>query len=263
MKPISRLRGLTPSSFVLLAPRRHVPAEYTCVIRDSLQHQCWLKRAQMLRGRAYLEDGAVDASHLDQDGRLISHWDMDSWHIIAREGDEACATMRFTFHRNAVDPDHLGLASSSVFQTPDAARIHRAVRTYQEKCLDAGDIFGEVGGWAAESLRRGGRKSAAVALSPWPLCRSVGRVRALSTVTSRNHSIGILTRIAAVPLGDEQGQVPSWFDERYGCDMYLSAFTTWDLHDEFEDDARRLAELLYAAPVFVNGSGVWEGNSHD
>jgi hypothetical protein len=218
-----------------------------------------MRRAQALRGRAYLKDGAVDANHLDREGLLVSRWDAESWHVIAREGDEACATMRFTFHKQPVEPERLGLANSSVFEKPDAARIRRAVEAYQKACLDAGDIFGEVGGWASGPACRGGRKSAAVVLSAWPLCRSIGRVRALSTVTARNQSIRILTRMAAVPLHDEQGEELSpWFDDRYRCEMYLSVLTSFCLNEEFEADARDLAELLHASPVFVNGGAAPE-----
>jgi len=251
MRNISRLRGLSPSSFVLLAPIARVPSDYTNVLHDPDQYSYWLRKAQTLRGQTYLEDGAVDAKCLEDDGRLASPWDLKSWHVIAREGEHACATMRFTFHRRRVAPEDLGLAHSSVFQSANAMRALRAVESYQKACLDAGDIFGEVGGWASRSACRGGRKSAAVVLSAWPLCRSLGRVRALSTVTSRNRSIEILTRMAAVPLGDELGQLAPWFDDRYRCEMHLSVLTSFHLNEEFETDARELAQVLYGSPVFT------------
>jgi hypothetical protein len=254
MKTASRFRGLTPASFVLLAPEAPASAEYSCVSHDESLHQLWLRRAQALRGRTYLADGAVDRQHLAEDGRLVLAQDRHSWHIIACEDEDACATMRFTFYRNEIPPDLLALAGSGLFESPAAVRSRRAIEAYQRECLAAGDVFGEVGGWAADASRRGSRKSAAVAISAWPICRSQGRVRAVSIVTERNQSLGILTRIAAAPLADEEGELPSWQDERYLCQMHLSAFTTWELHGEFENDALELAELLHAAPLFVGGT---------
>jgi hypothetical protein len=254
MRSRSLFRGLSPSSFVLLAPESALPSCYSAVMSANDEYERWLKCAQELRGRTYLADGAIGRDHLSVDGRLVSKWDRRSWHVIAREGDDACATMRFTFHRSPVAPEDLALAGSGLFSSPVGQRSRDAILSYQKECLASCDIFGEVGGWAADTSRRGSRKSAAIALSAWPICRSQGRVRAISTVTERNQSIGILMRIAAAPLRDENGELPSWNDEKYQCGMHLSVFTTWDLHSEFEADARELADILYAAPLLTCAS---------
>lgn len=245
------MRGLDSGAFLLLAPPAEIPACYTNVHRDDSCYRAWLSRAQQLRGATYLADGAISAQDLTAAGELVSDWDRRSWHIVARDGDKACATMRFTFHTRPVAPDKMALAHSGLFRDAVGPRAWRAIVEFQTACLDALDVFGEVGGWAADFSRRGGRRSAAVALSAWPVCRSIGRVRAISTVTERNQSIAILSRIAAAPLQDEAGAIPSWLDAEYGCRMHLSAFNTWDLSDEFEDDVHCLSTILYSAPVYA------------
>lgn len=244
-------RELKRDSLIVLAPLSQVPARYSRAVLDEHRYDTWLHRAQALRGRTYLADGALQAGDLTSDGRLVSDWDRFSWHIIARDSDRIHAAMRLTFHRSPIDPFHMGIANSGLFQTELGQRYLRAIRSFQKSCFATGGILCEAGGWAVDFSYRGRRPSAAVVLSSWPIARSQGRVHTLATVTSRNHSHEILTRMGALGLHDFEGELPSWNDPVYGCTMHLSDMASWRLNKEFEPAAGQLAAYLDDAPLLM------------
>ena len=252
-------RGLKPESFMLLAPSSQVSQQYCSVVTDDSQYDCWLRRVQILRGEMYLKDDAISQKHLT-DGQFVSRWDSRSWHIIAREGETVCATMRITLHQELVRTEELAIAQSGLLGGPHGDRARQAILNFQESCRTAGEVFAEVGGWAADSSRRGNRRNAALLLSCWPVTRSVGRVNVLSIVTSRNHSIDILNRMGARPLSDLHGALPPYYDPLYRCEIHLANLANWRLHSDFEEAAQELQELLYDAPVFVRAGNALEPN---
>src|SRR5579864_2026093 len=62
-----------------------------------------LAKIQRLRGLAYLEDGAVEASELTRDGRHVSPVDTEAWHVMSMDAKGriwGCA--RYMAHPNTV-----------------------------------------------------------------------------------------------------------------------------------------------------------------
>jgi hypothetical protein len=246
------LRGLEADVMILLAPATEVSAAWSNVAIDEREYAVWLSRAQALRARAYMADGAVGVSSLTNDGRLVSPWDPLSWHVISRAGDEVCATMRLTFHRTPTEPRSMGIGRSGIFSGEEGSRYLTAIESFQNRCFSSGGVLCEAGGWATNSGRRGGRRSAAVLLSCWPIARSQGRVHTLATVATRNRSHEMLTHLGARPLRDSSGELPGWEDRVYGCRMHLSELRSWSLNPEFEATAVWLEEVLRKAPTFLS-----------
>ncbi len=251
MSVASWLRGVADHSLLLLAPYAEVPPQYSRRVFDAVQHDIWLRKIQTLRGMAYLADGAIDTGSLTDDGRLVSPWDPSSWHVVARDGNEACATMRLKFYRDPISPCEMGISRSGLFEGKLAGRYHRAICEFQAACFANGGVLCEAGGWATDPACRGTRRSAAVLLSSWPIARSQGKVHTLSMVTARNHSHHILTRMGAQALRDAQGELPPWDDAFYGCRMHLSDIASWRLNEAFEPAAGELASLLRDTPLLM------------
>src|SRR5262245_46400031 len=84
-------------SFVLLAPSEHaIPTGFESVDTDTGRYQALLADAQRLRGRIYLEDGAIDADQLIGSRHQLDI-DEGSWHLLIVDADSrvrGCARYR-------------------------------------------------------------------------------------------------------------------------------------------------------------------------
>src|SRR5688572_4818581 len=71
-------------SYVLLAPAMAiVPANFLQTAEDPERHARLLNEMQRLRGRVYLQDGAIGPSDVTPDGRHRSPFDKNSWHLLS------------------------------------------------------------------------------------------------------------------------------------------------------------------------------------
>src|SRR5262245_8342947 len=135
---------------ILLAPPS---SAQTCNVGslqvDAVQHKFLLNEAQRLRGRVYVDDGAVDRKQLSRDGRLVHPHDARSWQLLLmnREGRVAgCA--RYIPHEDEVSFSELGVATSALAYSPSwGSRLKRAVEAERAKARRGGMAFAEVGGW--------------------------------------------------------------------------------------------------------------------
>ena len=88
-------------------------------------------------------------------------------------------------------------------------------------------------------------------LSCWPIARSQGGLIAVSTITERNQSIDMLSRMSALPLRDACGEIPVYYDPVYSCRIHLAELSSRRLSPEYEDPAAELGKLLCYARVFA------------
>src|ERR1700722_8450174 len=85
---------------LLLAPTSLNTGPFQDMVVDSVSHHSRLAEAQKLRGRIALDEGAVDATQLEADGRHVQAADQHSWHLLTLDaGGNVAACMRYLPHR--------------------------------------------------------------------------------------------------------------------------------------------------------------------
>src|ERR1700694_3401777 len=109
MRRASRDRKL-----LLLAPDiGSVPGSFSNPNCDPPEHGRMLAQAQTLRGRIYVEDGAIEQNELAPDGRHYIASDEESWHILTLDNaGTVCGCARYLTHESTISFTRLGLRHS-------------------------------------------------------------------------------------------------------------------------------------------------------
>ncbi len=237
---------------LLLAPSAHVVPESFARLRiDGERHARLLADIQRVRGRAYLEDGAITSDALTADGRHIQHIDETSWHVVAVDPDDrvlACAR-----YREVVGDTND--ADLGVWRTPLAAdpswqtRLRHAVRGDASRARRRGVSFVEVGGWAVERSKRGGVCAFQTAAATFALAESLGGCIGITTATVRHCSARILRKLGGASLAVAGLAIPAYFDPHYGCHMEILRFDSAAPSPRYVRQIQRMSALLADAPV--------------
>jgi hypothetical protein len=236
---------------VLLAPP-NAPANphFQNLAVDERYHRRLLADVQRLRGRMYVEDGAISASGLTSDGRHQTPEDERSWHLLMvnpRRGVSACAWyMEHEPGRTTLQG--LRVRNCPLASSSDSGRhFHKAVETELARARRDRLRYAEVGGWAVSRQSRCTSEGLILALAAYSLGRIAGGALGLTTATVRHQSSTILRRLGGSSLRAHGQTVPSYFDGRYGCDMELLRF------DSRRPNARyaRLIDVLTAKLAVV------------
>jgi hypothetical protein len=215
---------------LLLAPPSSIHDEtFGFCHTDESWYNHLLAEAQRLRGRVYLQDGAVDAGELSSDGRLVHAADEHSWQLLIMnwEGNVAgCA--RYMPHREGVSFSELGIARSALaYSRHWGSTLRRAVEAERTKARHRGISFAEVGGWALSEELRFSTAALEIFLNVCGLAKLFGGAVALTTATFRHHSASILRRLGGHALVNEDGvELPPYYDPRYNCEMEILRFDT-------------------------------------
>lgn len=214
----------------LLAPRTsdHASRFNSCQI-DEPQYNSLLREAQRLRGRVYLEDGAVTPREVSRDGRLVHAHDERSWQLLVMnwEGRVAgCA--RYIPHKDCVSFSELGIAKSALACSRHwGARLRQAVESQRARARSCGRTFAEVGGWALEEELRHSTAALEMFMNVCALAKQFGGAVAITTATIRHHSSSILRRLGGSTLVGEDGvELPPYYDPQYRCEMEVLQFDT-------------------------------------
>jgi hypothetical protein len=245
-------------SLRLLAPAdAEIPHTFTAVEWDPQGHRSLLHGLQRLRGRVYLEDGAIERSALSPDGRYVQPADEEAWHLIALNAQgnvSGCA--RYMAHPEHVRFDDTGVSNSSLTWSPDSASSLRiAVESEIERAHFLGIDFVEVGGWALTQELRGTSTALRIALGTFSVARLLGGCIGLTTATSRHSSASILKRIGGQPLVTGGREIPGYFDKAYRCQMALLRFHSARPNPRFERSIEALKTYMSALPVICRSIG--------
>lgn len=211
----------------LLAPAPDVfPSTFEQVAVDMAAHETLMTKMQRLRGAVYLADGAIRPSELEQCGRHVMAADRHSFHLLVMTGeDRVVGCCRFYPHQPDVRFEDLAVSRSSLARHPTrGATLRKAVKRHIESAAERGFLYVEVGGWALDPSIRHSTEAVRIARVNFSLGLALGGAVGICTATQRNHSATILRRIGGRPLtlGDEE--IPSYFDERYGCEIEVMTF---------------------------------------
>jgi hypothetical protein len=178
---------------------------------------------QRLRGRIYLEDGALQPRQLTPGGRHVLDSDAESWHLLLSHRGRIAGCMRCRVHENTVSFNDLAMAVSPLAQCPyRGPRVRAVVQQAIDAARTSGIRFAEIGGWALDRQLRGSTAALHLIFATYSLGQLLGDAIGVSTATMRNGSATILCRIGGEPL-DAVGTQP-YYDPLYGCEMQLLRF---------------------------------------
>jgi predicted GNAT family N-acyltransferase len=250
--------ALTPGSaasrqFALLAPRHaDLPGKFYDVIVDQSHYDDLLAEMQRLRGRVYLEDGAITTRQLTPDGRHDLPTDESSWHLLLMDADgHVAGCMRYLSHRTSAAFSRLGVCHSALAQCEKwGQKLRQAVKEEMYAARMQGISFGEVGGWAVSEEHRHSTAALNLVLGLFSLSHLIGDALVLSTATLRNNSANILRRIGGRSLEVDGQELPTYFDPQYHCEMQILRFDSRNPNTRYRESVRQFGHSLVAAPVF-------------
>ncbi|MGH9631672.1 MAG: hypothetical protein ACRD7E_25480 [Bryobacteraceae bacterium] len=220
---------------------------------------------QKLRGRLYLQDGAIEREDLTRDGRHSQSVDEDSWHLLTLDPQgrvSGCA--RYRQHENPVTFRRLGIVDSALAQCDRWGRkLRNAVENEISSARKRDLNYAEVGGWALAHELRCTTEALRSALGTYALAQLLGGSLGISTVTVRNHSSSILRRIGGRSLEVEGHELPDYYDPKYKCQMEMLRFDSGAPNSKYRNWIDEIRSHLLTVPVICRhrGSSVWSGLS--
>lgn len=206
---------------------------------------------QRLRGRIYVEDGALQPAQLTPDGRHILSSDLKSWHLLIRQNQEVAGCMRYLAHSGNTPFHELGVASSAPARcSRRGPRIREAVERELRLACKLRVGFGEVGGWAVDNHLRGTSAALRLVLATYNLAQLLGHAIGLSTATVRNGSAMILRRLGGEPLKLDTGELEPYYDPRYNCEMRVLRFDSRRPSPKYKEKIDQCREQFLDTAVF-------------
>jgi len=246
----------TPDShqvrFVLVAPASaRLPLDFQKVRCEPSRHAQLVAKMQRFRGSVYVQDGAVDRSHLSLDGRHRVAVDEDSWHLLAvNASEEVQGCVRYCAHGSDARFRDLWVRHSALATCRtwgDAFR--KAVEAELQQARQRRVSYVEVGGWAIAPERRCTMEAARTAIATYSLARILGGCLGITTATVRHASSTLLRRIGGSALRTEVGELPAYYDPQYACDMEVLRFDSEDPAPRYQNLVDRLLEDILEVPV--------------
>src|SRR5579863_9054565 len=138
--------GTGSRSYVLLAPAdAKNQTSFRNVSVHHGYHRQMMTEMQRLRGRLYVEDGAITVADLDEQGRHISPEDEKSWHLLTLDEESRVAgCMRYIKHDNSVRFESLKVSEAALARCPEwNVPLRRAVEKDLMIARQAGLAFVE------------------------------------------------------------------------------------------------------------------------
>lgn len=218
---------------------------------DSSEHAQWQARMQRLRGRLYLEDGAIEPWQLTSDGRHQLARDDKSWHLLSLDHDEVVGCARLQLYPPTAPFSELGVSTSALAHSPEYGLLLReAVAAEQHRAASDGLWYAEAAGWALVPELRHTTEALQIALRTFAVAQSLGGCLGLSTATVRHRSAAILSRLGGGPLLGRQGPLPRYYDPQYQCEMEIVRFDSRRPNPKYQALVDRIQAELPAAPIF-------------
>jgi len=242
---------------ILLAPPVASLTEvFQSVTVDYLQHMWFLAEVQRLRGRVYLDDGAIDADQLSLDGRFVHPHDKASWHLLFTNSiGEVAGCMRYRLAGEAAF-HHLDIARSALARSDKwGVRLRNAVEAKRADAVRREISYAELGGWAFAEEIRGTRQALRMAVTVYALAQMLGGAVGTTTATTRHHSSTILKKVGGSGLVSDGLELPPYYDPQYKCEMEVLGFDSHTPNPKYkvwvEECRRHLANLTVICADFV------------
>jgi hypothetical protein len=254
MKLVPGSLSSTHQQLMLLAPRASwVPAGFQNIVIDRQRYESILADMQKMRGRIYLEDGAIEPEQLASDGRHCSPTDAESWHLLTLDGGgNVSGCVRYRQHRNTVSFQDLALRNCALADSPEwEEKLRSAVEAELAAARLQAISYVEVGGWALAKERRCTGEALRTALATYGLAQILGGCVGVATATVRNSSSSILRRIGgrALEIGGEK--LPAYYDPQYKCQMEIVRFSSSSPNPRYWRWIDQIAATLLNVPVLT------------
>jgi hypothetical protein len=222
---------------------------------DSKRYESLLADLQRLRGRLYLQDGAIEPRHLTGERHQLET-DKGSWHILVLdEEDRVSGCMRCREYPNDSEFSQLGISNSALARCDQwGEKLQGAVEAELALSRRLERSYAEVGGWALLENMRGTIEALRLVLAAFALGEALGGFVVISTATRRHGSASMLKRIGGRPLEYQSSEVPSYLDPNYKCEMEVLRFYSWAPHPRFRGWMNEIKMQLQTAPVFASGA---------
>jgi hypothetical protein len=242
---------------ILLAPpyAAHA-ASFDSLEVDPSHYKFFLAEAQRLRGRVYLEDGAICQGELSPDGRLVHPQDARGWHLLlVNSRDSVLGAVRYVPLEGNVSFFNLSVARSALAYSREwGFRLRRAVDDEREKARRRRMGYAEVGGLVLSEELRHSTAAVKLLLNVYALMRFLGGALAIATATVRHHSSSILRRMGGNSLSTDGGELPSYYDAQYECDMEILGFDSDSPASKYEERIYEYQHQLLEVPVFCTAA---------
>jgi hypothetical protein len=210
---------------------------------------------QRLRGRVYLEDGAIEAGHLTN-GKHRADVDELSWHLlVVDQDDRVCGCVRHHAYPEETRFSQLNISRSALAYSREwGHKLKAAVESELalSRRLDLPCV--EIGGWALAQGIRGTTEAVRMALAMYSLSQELGGAVGMSTVTRRHCSASILRRIGGRSLEYAGSELPPYDDPQFKCEMELLRFYSWAPNPRYSVWIEEMREELRSIPVLTDGS---------
>ncbi len=248
-------------SLVLLAPpETDLNSSFNRVSISSSAHDSLKKKMQTLRGRLYVQDGAINQSELAVDGRHVLATDDKSWHLLTIDNaGEVLGCTRYMQHAPGTRFEELGVS-----RTPLAAsdawgpHLRSAVEKDLSEARRARFSYVEVGGWAMAEQVRCTAECLRSVLATYAWSHLVGGAIGVSTATERNGSASILRRLGGQLLSVGGTEIPAYFDAHYGCRMQMLRYDSREPNARYRSTIDELRETLTNVPVICTERPLWQ-----
>ncbi|MCU1257890.1 MAG: hypothetical protein JWO80_775 [Bryobacterales bacterium] len=227
----------TLKNLVLLAPAGAARKEsFENVWRSNAIYSKLLADMQRLRGRVYLQDGAIEDSALTPDGRHQSECDESSWHLLTLDAaGRVLGCMRY-FRPNLTRFDTLNLRRAALAKSRTwCPELYASIRAELAAARRARFSYIEVGGWALTEQLRGTTEALRGVLATYAWAQHIGGALGIATATERNGSRLILRRLGGRPFEWEGEELPPYQDHHYRCKMELLRFDSREPNAKYRD----------------------------
>ena len=204
-------------SFALLAPKASDVTPFKDVTTDLALHGHLLGEAQKLRGKSYLELGALDSSQLATDGRHVYDADDRSWHLLTLDSDgQVLACLRYLAHPSTALYSDLVVAHSELAKSETwGPTLQAAVEEELKQARRRGCSYVEMGGWAIAEALRCTTEALRMIVTAYALAQLSGGALGLTSATLRSCSASILRRIGGRRLAVDGVELPAYSDSQY------------------------------------------------
>lgn len=256
LKLLERNVASVQERLMLLAPpHASVPASFNDVKVDAQRHTQLLGEMQRLRGRIYLQDGAVKREQLSPDGLHCTPEDERSWHLLVLNADRRVSSCAWYMqHDESVAFDQLRVKNNPLARHETWRKTLRdAVKSERDRASCHGLRYAEVGGWAVAKESRCTSEGVVIALAAYSLSRALGGALGLTTATVRHSSSTILKRLGGSLLEAGGSIIPPYYDPRYKCEMELLRFDSRQPSARYGGLIDVLVRQLARVPVIAQG----------
>lgn len=265
LKLLERNIATIERRLVLLAPpQATLPESFTNITVDSTRHAQLLRDMQRMRGRIYMEDGALERHQLSPEGLHQTPEDDKSWHLLMLNNDgEVSACEWYLEHSTNVSLEQLRAWHCPLVKVREWSHTLRlAVESEIQRARRDRLRYAEVGGWAVSKDCRCSSAGLLLALGGYSLARALGGSLMMVTATVRHSSSTILRRLGGSAFEFGGRTVPAYFDPKYNCEMELLRFDSRRPNERYIHLIELLRSRLSNVSVLTSSVGQFGHAAH-